>query len=415
VATPDPSNLNTLPEHLQIHTDKVRTAGWKRFDEWVHFGINFGLNVVLAMAQSVFQTNYEINQKIDAANQAGTGVSNELAGFQNQKKRTTLGMDKYFAGVEKFKRGELFGGKIGGPDTWFGVEFDAKGNPLHAERAFYSKVATNVLTLSNAGHLTTLVTEFFENKNIKPKLVRWFDKKIDEKRIAKGDTPSEAELQERAAVYDKLDHELAGKSVVQVWSSRAIGISVVIGSLIGLGKLDNKMTGAALDGEAGLFRLGQASKWAAQKTDAYLDGSKSPNWLKSPQWLKDSAVDFKTQPTPNTYFANKMTEMFATEVVGSGITAAAQYCSLMFKELFCKKEHQSTPPALENRSAATSQTQATTTENRAEATPQNHPQQEEAKPKFQHAAHRRAATNTIQPRPRHPIAPRSEQGQREVG
>ncbi len=324
-----------LPAHLQIKTDKVRTAGWMKFDKLVHFGISFLLNVGLALTQSVFQVNYEINKKIDAANANPNDSS--LDGFRGQEKRSVWILEGYFKLAEKVKTN--FTDKI------FNNKYDEAGKPHSSERNFYSEVAKDVLILSNPGHITTALTQIFENKYVKPKLVRWFDKRIDEKRISRGDAPTEKELAEREAIYKKLDNELSGKSFVQIWTARFVAIATVITSLIGLGKLDQALTKADIAGEGGLFRVRQVAVGAGRFVEGGLGA-----FNKKVNWLSNAVV--KDANTPDTYFANNMLKLFATEVVGSGITSGAQYLTLMFKEFFGKKD------SAKEQAAAKTQTQA---------------------------------------------------------
>lgn len=331
-----------LPDHLKIEvaTNKVRTRGWEKFDKWVHFGIGFGLNVALALTQSIFQINWGLNKKIDAAktikglNDKGEITealkmadleAHQLDGFVNANKRfSPKFLDGYFKFAEKVKYN--FTDKI------FGVKRDKYGKGQEgSDRPFFSDVAADVLVLANPGHITTAMVQFFEQPWLKPKLVRWFDKREDAKRIAKGETITEEELAERDAIYKKLDTDLAGKSFIQMWTARLVGIAVVIGSLIGFGMADRKLTGAKLEGEAGLYRVGKLFTQTGRFVRGGLEGIE----VESPGWLKDATS--RTRNNPNSVFSSRMLALVGTEVAGSGITAATQYATLMFKEFFTDK------------------------------------------------------------------------------
>lgn len=375
IETANKTSPKDLPDHLKIEvtTDKVRTRGWQKFDKWVHFGIGLGLNIALALTQSIFQINWELNQKIDKAKEIkqkryvfsteefekqtkayGLDAPGALENYANASKRTEGGPLVYL-----FKFSQLV---HKGTDWLFGVGRNEYGqaidrktkvllDPDKSDRPFYSGVASDVLALAIPGHVTTALIQIFENPKIKPKLVRWFDKRDDAKRIARGEKITEEELVEREAIYKKLDTELAGKSMLQMWGARLMGIGVVIGSLIGLGVVDRKITGAKLSGEAGLFRVGQFFTQSGRFVDGGLESIK----VKSPQWLKDATS--RNPNTPNSAFSSRMLALVGTEVAGSTITSFTQYLTLMFKEFFSseykdKKKEAKQAPAQAQKDAA---------------------------------------------------------------
>jgi hypothetical protein len=399
-----------LPDHLKIEvtTDKVRTKGWIKFDKWVHFGIGLGLNIALALTQSIFQINWELNQKIDKAKeikQKQDVFSTEE--FEKHKKAYGLdaegALDNYANASKRVEGGPLvylfkFSKLVHkGTDWVFGVGRNEYGQAIDrktkalisdtSDRPFYSGVASDVLALAIPGHVTTALIQIFENPKIKPHLVRWFDKKEDQKRIDRGEKITEEELVEREAIYKKLDTELAGKSMLQMWGARFMGIAVVIGSLIGLGVVDRKITGAKLSGEAGLFRVGQFFTQSGRFVDGGLESIK----IKSPQWLKDATS--RNPNTPNSAFSSRMLALVGTEVAGSTITSFTQYLTLMFKELFTseyKDKKKEQKPASTPQTAKSANTEKThphaKSDNSEQAMPsasKEHPEKESVVSKIQ--------------------------------
>lgn len=345
-----------LPEHLKvpIKTNKVRTRGWWLFDKIVHGGINWVGNMALSMWFAHDKTNYEINQRLKLPDDHPDKLTNP----NGKEFKVTLGGDwgkwgektfgekmNFYKFVDWFEvnaAGKIFAVKYDRDDAGK-ITDPASGKRNSAGRWEAAAIFTDVMFLSFGGHLTTLITQFFENRRIKPKMVRWLDGVSDSWRKWRGKgEPTPGELAEREEIYKKLDSELAGKSFLQVWGARAVGIATVIASIIGLREADRFITKQVApdfvknhEDFLGRGRVTQGTFWLAR----FIKGGVNEvggNW--DPAALRRTPQG--QTMTAEVFQANKMVRLAATEFTGASTTAATQYLTLMFKELFGKKERE---------------------------------------------------------------------------
>ncbi|GEM_PF-4608460 len=300
-------------------TDKVRTPGWNLFDKIVHFGINFGLNVVGATITAHFMTKHEINKKVKNGEKGYSKKDISKLPGENIKIPFSGGSNFYEA-YDKFEKSTLKAYHKLNKKTGSKVDDDTVD--------VAGGITVDVLMLSFAGHITTAMTQLFENDKVKPKLVRWLDKNItDPLRKTFGKGPDAAELEERKQVYDKLDNELSGKSFSGTWGARFFAIGVVIASLFGLRQLDKFTFGRNSKPEFwGLNRLKQGVLWSADKGYERQKEGKTGGFTAPWKDPKSTASQ--------SFYAKRMSTLFATELTGSGTTASIQFLYLMAKEFF---------------------------------------------------------------------------------
>lgn len=320
-----------LPEHLKVKTtDKVRTPGWRMFDFVAHWVINWGLNITASIVTAHDMWNYQRNKAIKEGK------------LEGQERKLLLGpVSEWFHSFTERAEKKWF------QPFWDTVmpgrlikEGENKGQVNKNDKYKYGRqqavgITGGVFILSFGGHITTLIAQFFETPRIKQRLVRWLDKNVtDPVRRMFGKGPDEHELEERKAIYHKLDNELSGKSAIGMWGSRFAGIGMVILSMITLGAIDKLVVkdnpNLSKDENETLRGFGRApqaffagSRWLKEKTD----GKFSPDYLNPPK-----EGEFIDKSGRN--YAQFIARMASLEVVGSTITAITQYLYLMAQEFF---------------------------------------------------------------------------------
>lgn len=332
--TPNEAKIDVLPEHLQASTDKVRTPGWKLFDFLTHWVINWGGNIGASILTAHDTWNYKRNKAIRAGKLKGE-EKNLLLGSVSEwfHAFTERAESKWFQPFWD----TLMPGRINknGKDA----EKENKDDKYKYTRKQAVGITSGVFILSFGGHLTTLIAQIFETPRIKRRLVRFLDNNVtDPIRKLFGKTPTEEELEERKAVYHKLDNELAGKSAIGMWGSRFAGIGAVILSMISLGAIDKaivkdnpNLTKDENEELRGFGRAPQAIFGVARKIEEKRK-EKDPNY-DGIDFLKP-AKEGEFVDSAGRNYAQFMARMTALEVVGSTITAVTQYTYLMAREFF---------------------------------------------------------------------------------
>ncbi|MDG1287280.1 MAG: hypothetical protein P8P30_06905 [Rickettsiales bacterium] len=312
---------------------EVRTSGWWLFDTLVHGGINGVGNIAASLAMVRDRSNYKVNQLIDAkkngtkVTDSGVFTSKLNVSEKDRRKSYLSDINIPFLGVKKFNFYE-FSNKIDTKSVAFFDYLGEKGlNKVPVVKNLLEplgKYTGGILFLAWGGHVTNSIMWLLESPNIKPKLVRAFDKLIDGFNSLRGQKPTEEELSKRAEIYKKLDSDLAGKSVKGVWGARFAGILSVIGVASVAEAIDVAATNADPSKQkTGILRGSQAFFKGAQ----YHQGGARALGYKA-----DYGMLSQDKTSVAAARANYFADQTVTEILGTGLTTSVQYAYLMMRE-----------------------------------------------------------------------------------
>jgi len=331
----------------RVKTDKVRTLGWWAFDLIVHTGLNLFVNIAISVLMVVDRSNYELNRAKDGLQNkfyavppendlqkplATQAISDQLHQSLKSGKPRRSFLDKItIRGKHFYNLSDYIDGKSAG--FFSHLEFDSADTTAKTFANNLSrgagKYVGGILFLAWGGHLTNGTMWALESPNVKPKIVRFLDKKVIEPvRGLFGWKMSEAEQAEQDQIYKKLDGELSGKSGAGVWGARAAGIGTIMGIGAILEATDKTfVTGKykANESELGLLRVKQLVFGSA----AFMQGGLNA--------VRDKKVSYSFLQKPEESVIAAQSSLIvgqsAVETVGSLITAFVQYMWLMSKEL----------------------------------------------------------------------------------